>query len=397
MNGVAQARTTCHDDKHMNLPLGAPSVKIHSTEKTCHFSNKRTQPAIKLQPLTDLDLAEMIMGWFLRRKSFALRFEALYNSWGLCFAKQFSIPPSPKYPTIVSAFSTPNFFDTEYLQRLVLSPRSVSYHICIMSSCSEPTIIEYARFHSLIRDHRLLDPLALIPEQEDEPNLFEDPQDAPKIELSHDFSTNEKLVLSKEAAKLLSSCTRIADVTAWNIEETLEIRQRACKNRCEIPILKTEHELDMGEFRRRVEPDLAGFNLPYEKVDEESDEGLAWPPKYYELAQEVDAKSKREKLEISRDIFVYMQSIVTDSHIDAETELLDNELESRHVSCLSIIQYIFTDPRASMESLSQSRHRFFQLPQKWCPLFPHRRQLASNFSLTGQALLRGKPTKSTTY
>lgn len=204
-----------------------------------------------------------------------------------------------------------------------------------MSRSSEHTIIDYARFHGLLRDHRLLDPLKLLPEPENQPSFLEDPEHAPKVGIPQGFSINERLTLSKEAATLLSSCTTAPKIGAWDEEEILDVRHRTRKQKVEIPILKTDHELDMQEFGRRVEPDLAGFNLPYEKVDEENDEGLTWPRQYYDLPRELDSRSRGEKIETSRDIFIYMQTLLKHSYTDEdEKALLESELRYKKVNCL---------------------------------------------------------------
>ncbi|KAI9873610.1 MAG: hypothetical protein M1830_010804, partial [Pleopsidium flavum] len=226
-------------------------------------------------------------------------------------------------------------------------------------------MIDYARFHGLIQDHRLLDPLELLPKPENQPRFFEDPEHAPKFEIPQGFSTNERLTLSKEAATLLSSCTTAPKIGTWNVEDVLDVRHRMRKQKFEIPILRTDQELDMEEFGQRVEPDLAGFNLPYEKVDEENDEGLTWPRKCYGLPQELESRCRGERIETSRDVLIYMQDLLKTSYTEEdEKALLESELRYKKYGIVEpvtppllpaspeIVPFVPSSPTGYLEQLS---------------------------------------------
>ncbi len=202
-----------------------------------------------------------------------------------------------------------------------------------MSEPSEPTIIEYARFYGLIKDHRTLNPLTLLPEPESEPSILEEPNESANIESLQILLANEKLAISKDAAKLLLSCTTAPTTEACGNEALLGVRHNAYKKKVEVPILFTDHELDVQRFGQRIEPDLAGFNLPYERIDEEHDEGFTWPEDYYIRREELDSTCIGEKIEATRDVFVYLQSALDDSYTEEdEKALLESELNHNKVS-----------------------------------------------------------------
>jgi len=55
----------------------------------------------------------------------------------------------------------------------------------------------------------------------------------------------------------------------------------------ELPLIKTDHEMDCKNFARRddFEIKLCDIKLPLEMVDEENNEGLAWPSRFASLEQ----------------------------------------------------------------------------------------------------------------
>lgn len=207
-----------------------------------------------------------------------------------------------------------------------------------MSESREPTIIEYARFYGLIKDYQIPNPLTLLPEPDAGSISLEEPNEIANIELLQASLANEKLTISKDAAKLLSSCAIAPDIGSWDYGELFGVRHRARKQKAEIPILATDHELDVQGFGRRIEPDLAGFNLPYERIDEEHDEGFTWPQEYYTRREELDSGCTDEKIEATREVFIYLQNALKDGYTDEdEKALLESELRRERVSLLSCL------------------------------------------------------------
>ena len=174
----------------------------------------------------------------------------------------------------------------------------------------EPSILEYARFHGLSIDHRAIHPLQYIidtpslPDVQDPPELFE-------IDASCGTLAPERLSISKEAAALLSSIRGTQSEDHVFDESVLPDTHRVRNLKMEIPLLRTDPELDLRDFQARVIPDLAAEHLPLEKVDEELDEGLTWPLSYEDLYQQVKEESESEKPMFSKEALLYLQSILS--------------------------------------------------------------------------------------
>jgi hypothetical protein len=175
-------------------------------------------------------------------------------------------------------------------------------------------LMEYARFHGLTQDHRAVPPLfsASIPSPPADYLLqFSDPEDVPHLALPPTFTTQEKLFLDREAAALLSACMWNAEVKLSQKELSICAGRRRGKGlKMELPILRTDHELDMRSFGCQVVPDLSGNNIPFEGVDEENDEGLSWPSASLDLPKIFEEKAKGEKLEVSKDAILRLQTII---------------------------------------------------------------------------------------
>jgi len=178
-----------------------------------------------------------------------------------------------------------------------------------MSQEVEPSMIEYARFYGLIRNHLEPHPLqtfsaaeGLLPQQvEDSPDLFQ-------LHLENIKVPEERLAVDAGSASLLSSVATFAKgAPSRNDEDDGICTHRVRRMKHESPLLRSDHELDMLCFAPRIAPDLENEFLPLETVDEEADEGFTWPSKYYELPDVHDKKSKAEKLEIASDGLLFLQ------------------------------------------------------------------------------------------
>ena len=92
----------------------------------------------------------------------------------------------------------------------------------------------------------------------------------------------------------------------------------------ELPLLSTDHELDMHDFARTIIPDLTNEHLPLESLDDEADEGLSWPSTCATLPDVHFAKCKAEKLEISPEWLNYMRDILSlqNEHLQFEASEL---------------------------------------------------------------------------
>lgn len=178
-----------------------------------------------------------------------------------------------------------------------------------MSQEVEPSVIDYARFYGLIRDHLEHHPLqdfnaldGMKSQQlEDTPDLFQ-------LHLENVQVSEERLGIDAESASLLSSVEAIAKVVPSRNNQDDGIRTNAIRSmKIELPLLRSDHELDMLRFARRIVPDLDNEFLPLETVDEEADEGLTWPSKFYDLPDQYDKKLKSEKLEATSGALRFLQ------------------------------------------------------------------------------------------
>ncbi|KAI9723955.1 MAG: hypothetical protein M1812_000673 [Candelaria pacifica] len=179
----------------------------------------------------------------------------------------------------------------------------------------EPSILEYARFHRLARDHRALHPLSSSGMPTSSQNLMidlGDPDDAPDVFLNPTSFENERLSFGKDEAMFLRSLMAEPDKPALFESSPLD-HKRYQRRKLELPILKTDHELDVRNFGRRITPDFGSLNLPFEKVVEENDEGLTWPKSTYRLPKELLSNEEKGKLQYSRDAFLCLSMIIKDA------------------------------------------------------------------------------------
>ena len=178
-----------------------------------------------------------------------------------------------------------------------------------MSQNVEPTIIEYARFHGLVRDHRASPPLERLALSEDLGSSLDDPPELFHIDLAKAQLPQERWVVDAGAASLLSSIVveSAQDPPLYSDEELGIDRHRVRRMKKELPLLRSDHELDVLRFRSPIVPDLEKEFLPLETVDVEEDEGLEWPSSYYALPDEFTKKFSSEKIEASQDGCLYLQ------------------------------------------------------------------------------------------
>ncbi len=185
----------------------------------------------------------------------------------------------------------------------------------------EPTILEYARFHHLARDHCAIHPLNFSGMPRLSQNFLldlADPEGAPEVSLPPTTVENERLLFGRDEAMLLRSLITPPEESALDKSMALD-HKRNQRRKLELPLLKTDHELDVRSFGQRITPDFRSLNLPFERVDEENDEGLSWPKSTHRLPKELFSNEENGKLQYSRESFLFLSSIVK----DARTQDLD--------------------------------------------------------------------------
>ncbi|KAJ4301672.1 hypothetical protein N0V90_003765 [Kalmusia sp. IMI 367209] len=187
---------------------------------------------------------------------------------------------------------------------------------------SEPTVLEYARFHGLCRDytqeHLVFDRI-IPPSDEGFGSDLRDPQDAIVSTDNIDNLTKEPLAVSQEAAMLLKSVLFLQEAPP-NLQTIPDGRKRILSLKQEVPILRTDNDLDMLEFSSVVEPSFAETKIPLEPVNEEDDEGLEWPSKYFKYPTQCDERAKSEKLTIPKEVLLYLQAAIKDFDLPEGSE-----------------------------------------------------------------------------
>ena len=177
-----------------------------------------------------------------------------------------------------------------------------------MSQDVEPTIIEYARFYGLACDHRQLSPLQELTSSQNLGSFLDDPPELVHIDLTNVKVPEERLAVDVGAASLLSSIVESAKHSPSHSDQDLGTdRHRVRRMKHELPLLRSDHELDVLRFKSPIVPHLGNESLPFEAVDVEEDEGLEWPSMYYALPNELVNKSRSEKIEASKDDFLFLQ------------------------------------------------------------------------------------------
>jgi hypothetical protein len=165
----------------------------------------------------------------------------------------------------------------------------------------QPSLLEYARFHSLAENHLNQDILSCLTS-----DLLPIRKDArlPELELPiGSFPLESKFRLDSKAVTLLASCIKPPAVLPWS--DTLSDHRRVKKLKLEQPALKTDHEYDMRKIRSRKPLRAAVTLVPYELKEDES---RACSPQLTRLATEWDNKLVGEKLQTTREVLKGLQN-----------------------------------------------------------------------------------------
>ena len=201
-----------------------------------------------------------------------------------------------------------------------------------MSQEEEPSIIDYARFYGLISDHLEPHPLQGTAardifhslELDDDDGLL--PPNLPAYGLPQ-----ERLTVDAGVAAVLSSIAALAEVPPArdDVIDTHRIRNL----KLELPLLRSDHEVDMLNFGPQIVPDLEHEFLPLETVNEEADEGLTWPATCYQLPGKFANKSASEKLHVSSNALAYLQETLNfhlNDHDGFEYDLAYKKVHTKH-------------------------------------------------------------------
>jgi hypothetical protein len=180
----------------------------------------------------------------------------------------------------------------------------------------EPSIVEYARFYGISIDHN-----AAFPAQDELDDLLqttpaelENDARLPQLQPVEIEPPEDRITLEKEGAKAI----READTGPLEHAEYQKLLRRLCRERkrtpklkCELPLLKTLHEVDYQEFKQTIEKgrevDLDQLKtLPFEPLDDEKDEGLEFPSMYHDVPAVLLKQAEKEKIGVSKDAMLVL-------------------------------------------------------------------------------------------
>lgn len=194
------------------------------------------------------------------------------------------------------------------------------------SDGEERSALDYARYHGLCKPYDfepIYDGSIPAPSNDAFDRDLSDPSNK-YIANTVDILIRERLAVSKDAALLLRA---VHDLQQKAPEDPLTTdRYHWMSNlKQELPILRTDNELDMLHFGSTAMPDLKDANIPMEFVDQEKDEGLEWPVKYLTYPAQYDGRIKAEKLAISRDVLFYLRDTIADTYTVEDYEKIQEE------------------------------------------------------------------------
>lgn len=218
-------------------------------------------------------------------------------------------------------------------------------------------LAEYARNNNLFVDHRL-DPhfsvcpvdmamraaLTAVGDDDVTSSDWLPPCQIPAV-----TSFEEKhSVLTGQAAKVMQEACNSLDaevLESLNFEAVVP-RSLGLKNvKLELPLLRSDHELDLREWKRQVyakrDASVTQFNLPVEPVDIEKDEDLEFPSSAHKRKAEITDRLHKEKIEVtvSRQTLCYVKKAFDVSWSGAEqTELWESVMTYKRVSESWVLQ-----------------------------------------------------------
>lgn len=218
----------------------------------------------------------------------------------------------------------------------------------------ELSVLEYARFHSIVRDHlnpeiplsNLLtahqnhesihaDEPVLILETEKLPTVCtllpeghtypKDSPSVPKEALSFLSLITGKTALQNESLEVEENANRLLDARSKGT--ALEV--------LELPILRSDAELDFACFKCREEPVVEDLKLPREPIDEKRGQGLEWGVEMNEVVGKIHDKVAREKVTVEAKSIQFLLATIRDEwNEEDDAELWDQQTRYKRASLI---------------------------------------------------------------
>ncbi|KAI9709526.1 MAG: hypothetical protein M1820_003286 [Bogoriella megaspora] len=233
--------------------------------------------------------------------------------------------------------------------------------------------LEYARFYGLSRDlskeNALKEACLHIQPVHKTQSLCDLANDSMLIDEEAFIHPKEKITLDRDAVAYLQWISLLPQ-KALSTEQYLQgRRQYYSQLRLELPLLKTDHELDIRALQPAHPLDVVyEENLPPEELNNESDESLHWSVIHYELPALYGSQIKGEKISVARESLLYLQSSIIDAFTDQdEQSIIGVEInDNRRRTLLEPITpplmpisppyepYVPSSPIATLQLLSES-------------------------------------------
>lgn len=195
----------------------------------------------------------------------------------------------------------------------------------------EETILEYAEYHGLASNpfidesldgelasfQQLLQPLTI-----DDSAFYQIPHSALKF-------TELRLTLDKKAALLLRDANQeFVDHDPWLEMAKAFVPARNHVMKLDMPLLRTDPDADLAALKARVRQPIHPDDdlLPEEPLDDEKDQGLAWPSHMQSLPAATMAELRRENLASTQvSMLCFFNAMKDDWTTEDDRKLLQQE------------------------------------------------------------------------
>lgn len=186
--------------------------------------------------------------------------------------------------------------------------------------------VDYARSHGLCVDYTS-DEIGIDNIGVPSDDTFRQDLNCPSNEtISNDISIllKERLTVSKDAAFLLGDVLSVPDAPIFDLS-TVQRPKRTTDLKQELPILHTDDEVDLLEFGSADLLDLKDLRIPSEVTNEDNDEGLSWPAKYFTYPTMIEKEMKSERLVVPKEALIYLQNAIRDDFTTKDAERIEVE------------------------------------------------------------------------
>lgn len=191
--------------------------------------------------------------------------------------------------------------------------------------------LKYAYEHDLTRDYTLnsfsIAHLLSKPVQCTLPSItedgFTDCSHLSDLELPVPQLRSEVLTIARSALKLIHDIRReLTDDEVKSLTQDVVDSGNTNQWKLELPILRTDNERDMREFRRgmssRRDVHIGDHRLPLDPVTVEDGEGMQLPASARSEANELLRKLEGEKLGVTRSSLRFLANVVKDEYSEEE-------------------------------------------------------------------------------